>query len=87
MEQPTTREILDVLLQFKSATENAFIRIDGRFAANDQRFAAIDQRFTAIDRRFEVMQADMTRRFDSVDLRLDELRREVRGKRKRDDDR
>src|SRR5476651_260128 len=83
-----TRDVLDALLDFKTAAENEFIRIDKRFTEVDRRFdglvAQMNRRFDAHDDRFDKRFDAHDKRFEEVNLEISELRREVRGKRKRD---
>jgi hypothetical protein len=79
-----TRDILDALLDFKTATENEFVRVDARFTEVDERFTSLtdhmNRRFDKHDIRF----GDVDRQLTDVKADIGELRREVRGKRKRD---
>lgn len=61
--------------------------MDRRFDRVDQRFDAVDRRFDAVDARFDVVEADVKEikaQLALTDACVSELRREVRGKRKRD---
>lgn len=62
-DQPTPREILDTLLDFRDA-------VMGKLVKHDRLFEAMDLR---VDR----LQDRMVRGFDSVDLRLDRLEERI----------
>ena len=68
--EPSNREIMDALLDFRDGVGEHFVRVD-------ERFIGIDERFKGIDRRFDDLEHRLNKRFDSVDLRFDTLERRL----------
>jgi hypothetical protein len=48
-----SEQILEVLLQFRDATETHFNVIDAKLAEHDHRFDALDMRLDRIERRLD----------------------------------
>ncbi len=50
MEQPTTRDILDAMLDFRTAVELRFDEHDKRFDGIDRRLGRLETRIEAVER-------------------------------------
>ncbi|MFN2459072.1 MAG: hypothetical protein ABR591_00055 [Candidatus Velthaea sp.] len=81
MHEPTMKDVFDALLELKAATEGDSVRHDGRIAGFDTLRSDMNRRFDRYDERFD----RMDERFDRMDKSCEDLRREVRGQRRRCD--
>ncbi len=68
MNEPTNREILDALIDFREAVERCFEGVDRRFERVDHRFEALETRVTGLE-------SEMRSGFRAVDVRLSRLER------------
>lgn len=70
-EQPTTREILDALLDFRSAVEHRFDSVEAHLVRHDVRFDGIDRRLDHHDYRLDAIE----RRLGRLETRMDAVER------------
>lgn len=62
--------------------ESAAARTDARFESLETRFEALDSRFDSVDSRFDSVDSrfdSMTTRFDALDVRVSDLRQDMRA--------
>lgn len=84
---PTTRELMDALLDFQSGVtsrfdliDRRFDRVDAKLLEHDRQFEAIDLRFAAMDRRFEAVEfhlSSLDRRVGHIETRVEDLERRL----------
>ena len=67
--EPTTGQILEVLLDFRGAVGMRFDAVDCKLLEHDRRFDEHDGRFDEHDRRFDAVEG----RLDGIDRRLGRL--------------
>ncbi len=67
-QEPTLRDILEVLQTFSKNVDEQFASVDKRFEQVDGRFKQIDKRFDEVDEQFK----QIDKRFDEVDKQFKE---------------
>lgn len=77
-QEPTTRDVMNAIVDLHGAMLHGFAQIDARLSGHDAQFVSVDGRFKQIDRRFEQIDG----RFDRIERRLTSIEGEVGGLRR-----
>ena len=72
-QEPTLRDILEVLQTFSKNVDEQFASVDKRFEQVDGRFKQIDKRFDEVDKQFKETETH----FDKVDKDIAGLRTDL----------
>ena len=59
MQEPTTRDLMNAILELHSAVSLGFARVDERFAGVDERFAGVDERFARMEQRLTGVEGEV----------------------------
>ncbi|HEV2261089.1 MAG TPA: hypothetical protein VGR69_02225 [Candidatus Rubrimentiphilum sp.] len=70
---PTTRELMDALLDFQSGVTEQFSIVNRKLLEHDRRFDSIDAKLLEHDRRFEAID----RRVGHIETRVEDLERRL----------
>jgi hypothetical protein len=57
MNEPTSRDVLDALVDFRSAVEARFDKVEEHLMRHDQRFDSVDRRLGRIETRLEAVES------------------------------
>lgn len=79
-QEPTIRDVLDVLQIFSKNVDDQFKAVDKRFEQIDKRFEKVDEQFEAINKRFKKVDEqfeEINQRFDKVDKSINDLRTDL----------
>lgn len=70
-QEPTTRDVMNAIVDLHGAMLHGFAQIDKRLSGHDARFVSVDRRFEQIDGRFDRIE----RRLTSIEGEVGGLRR------------